>query len=60
MEQDECFWLAVLACLWIEVFKALMAMVVSPWCRILKSLKARFGSNLNPVMFFFVILVDCI
>lgn len=33
VEQDGCFWLAVLACHWTEVFTALMAVVVD--CRVL-------------------------
>lgn len=57
VEQDGCFWLAVLACHWTEVCKALMAVVVSPWCRVLGPAKAAFESNLNLVKLFLFLLV---
>lgn len=53
--------LLVLACHWIEVFKALMAtVVVSPWCRVLRAARQDLRATLIPFMFFFIILVGCI
>lgn len=50
VEQDGCFWVAVPACHWAEVFQALMAVLVTP-C------KATFDSSLHLVALFFFSLV---
>lgn len=53
VEQDGCFWLAVLACHWAEVFKALMAMVVSLWCRILGPARQDLRATLTLLCYFY-------
>lgn len=41
-------WLAVFTCHWIKVFKALMAMVASPWCRIIRAARQDLRAALIP------------
>lgn len=57
VEQDGCFWLAVLACHWTEVFKALMAVVVSLWCRILGPARQDLRATL--ILYVIFIFVGC-
>lgn len=61
VEQDGCFWLAVLACLWTEVFKALMAVIVSLCCRVLGSARQRLRATLILLgYFYFRWLYSCV
>lgn len=53
VEQDGCFWLAVLACPWTEVFKALMAVVVSLGCGVLGPAGQRLRATLILLGYFY-------
>lgn len=59
LEQDGCFWLAVLACHWMEVFQALTATDVSLRCRMLRKARQDLRATLIPLCSFFIILVGC-
>ena len=48
---------AVLACHWIEVFKALTAMIVSPWCRLLRAARQNLRATLIPLCSFLLFLL---
>lgn len=49
--------LGAIVCHWIEVLEALMAMVVSPWCRILTAARQDLRATLSPLSYFLLFLL---